>query len=135
MKRILSYLIIILAASISTGCQKNKVDQDFLNDTNLCLTENGKTIHTYNPLTWQVAYDKDKREYRVFNDTMSDYYVLTCREVPYSIGQEIHADLKWSGTSIVNRTNLSFRVEKKDTQGRIWLWCKKSKIAVSVMTL
>lgn len=135
MNRILLYFSAVLSAIVLTGCQKTKVDQEFLNDTNFSLVENGRTIHEYDPLTWQVSYNSSRKEYRVFSDTMSDYYVLTCRETPTSTGEEIHADLKWSGTSIVSKTNLSFRVEKIDPQGRIWLWCKKSKIAVSVMSL
>lgn len=128
------YILLIAAVLLLSSCDKVKVDQDFLDSENLCLVEAGRKIHTYDPLTWQVAFNKDKKEFRVFSDTMSDYYVLTCSEVPTAVGQEIHANLKWSESSIVNRTGLTFRVEKISGD-KIWLWCKKSKIAVSVMSL
>ncbi|MCQ2135243.1 MAG: hypothetical protein MJY88_09775 [Bacteroidales bacterium] len=129
------YIIVIIAAlSLACSCDKVKVDQDFLDSENLCLVEAGRKIHTYDPLTWQVAFNKDKKEFRVFSDTMSDYYVLTCSEVPTAVGQEIHANLKWSESSIVNRTGLTFRVEKISGD-KIWLWCRKSRIEVSVMAL
>lgn len=129
------YIIVIIAAlSLACGCNKEKVDQDFLNSEDLCLIEAGRKIHTYDPLTWQVSFSQDKKEFRVFSDTMSDYYVLTCSEVPTAVGQEIHANLKWSESTIVNRSGLTFRVEKI-SNGKIWLWCKKSRIEVSVMTL
>lgn len=127
-------IVIIAALSLACGCNKVKVDQAFLDSTDLCLIENGRTVHTYDPLTWQVSFSQDKKEFRVFSDTMSDYYVLTCSEVPATVGQEIHANLKWSGSSIVNRTGLTFSVEKI-SGGRIWLWSKKSRIEVSVMAL
>lgn len=135
MKRIFTYMTVIASALILSSCHKAKVDQDFLEDNKLRLVENGRTIHSYDPLTWQVAFSEDKKEFRVFNDTMSDYYVLTCQEVPTLVGQEIKASLKWSGTTIESRNNLTFNVEKVDPSGRIWLWSKKSKIAVSVMAL
>lgn len=135
MKGVFSYMAAAAAVLMLSACQKTKVDQDFLNDNKLRLVENGRTIHSFNPLTWQVAYSEDKMEFRVFNDTMSDYYVLTCQELPTFVGQEIKASLKWSGATISSRNNITFRVEKTDPRGRIWLWSKKSKIAVSVMAL
>ena len=127
--------LIAAAALMLCACDKVKVDEEFLGNNNLCLIDNGRVIHEYDPLTWQVAFNKEKREFRVFTDTMSDYYVVSCGQLPSQIGQEISADIKWSGNSIMTRNNLTFRVEKMDAQGRIWLWSKKNKIAVSVMSL
>lgn len=130
--------IILLSAIIPLlfcACKKEEVDEAFLENDNLCLIENGVTIHSYDPNTWQVGFNKDKKEFRIHTDTMSDYYVLTCQELPQEIGQEVHANLKWSGNSMTSKSNLTFKVEKMDSQGRIWLWCKKGKIAVSVMSL
>lgn len=128
-------LTFLTAVLLLCSCEKNKVDEAFLESSDLCLIDGGVTIHTYDPLTWQVGYNESKKEFRVFNDTMSDYYVLTCSKLPTEKGQELTATVKWSGKSITTRNNVSFRVEKIDNQGRIWLWSKKSRIAVSVRSL
>lgn len=127
-------MILVTAAALLCSCNKVKVDQDFLDSDDLSLVVDGRTVHSYDPLTWQVSYNRDRREFRVFSDTMSDYYMLSCSELPTEVGQEIQCSLKWSGSSIVTKSGLKFRVEKI-SQGKIWLWCRKSKIAVSVMSL
>ncbi len=130
------YIAIAVSAVLAIalcGCQKESVDPEFLSNGNLCLMEKGRTVHSSDPLTWQTSFNRARKEFRVHTDNMSDYYILKCSTVPESEGQSIKGSLQWSGNTIVNRRNLDFRVEKMDSEGRVWLWCGKSKIAVSVV--
>lgn len=133
MKKIL--LTLLCLALLLCGCQKENVDESFLENNNLCLIEKGVTVHSYDPLTWQVSFNRADREFRVHTDNMSDYYILRCSALPREEGQSIKCSIRWSGNSITSKSNLTFRVEKMDSAGRVWLWCKGSKIAVSVMLL
>ncbi len=128
-------IVLIAGILLLCGCSKEEVDEAFLESTTLCLINDGRTVHSYDPLTWQIAYSEDKMEFRVYSDTMSDYYVLSCSQLPAAEGQEISATLEWSNSSRINRKSLGLSVEKIDLQGRIWLWSSKEKIAVSVMRL
>lgn len=135
-KNILKYTAALALAVTASSCQKNQPDEEFLESDNLCLIVEGRTVHRYDPLTWQLGFSEVTREFRVHNDSMSDYYILICKETPVRQGQTIHADIIWSGSSTINsKRNLTFEIRKTDSRGRIWLWSKRSRIAVSVMSL
>lgn len=129
----LTILIAFIFAICS--CVEPKPNDSFLESNDLCLIFKDKIIHKYDPLTWQLGYNQTKKEFRVYNDNVSDFYILTCNQLPQKVGQEIQGDLKWSDSSIKNRKNLTFTVKKIDYQGRIWLWNSKNEIAISVMVL
>lgn len=115
------------------SCTKEGPGEEFLEAEELQLIVDGRVVMTYAPLTCQVSYNHDRKTFRVHNDDMSRFYQLNCAALPYSQGQEIKADLRWSdGASITNRQGLTFRVEKVTEEGRFWLWCPQRKIAVSV---
>jgi len=121
---------LILAASCS--CEKNGPDNDFVESNDLELKVEGRVLLTYDPLTWQLGYKPQTRQFRVHNDNMSQYYILTCSEEPREVDQSIKASLKWStGTSVNSRNDLSFKVVRIENDGRTWLWCNRG-IGVSV---
>ncbi len=126
-------LLSLLVFGGGCSCTKEGPGEEFLESEDLQLVVDGKVIMTYDPLTCQLAYNHDRKIFRVHNDDMSSFYQLTCNTLPYSQGQEIKASLRWaSGTSLSNRQDLTFRVEKVTEEGRFWLWCPTRKIAVSV---
>lgn len=129
MKRLLGIVVIALLAA---SCH-NKVREEFLASPDICLEENGKVLLTYNPLTCQISRNTSKMQYRIMDDTMSRYYMLTLRQMPESVGQTVVADLRWStGVSVENYSALEFTVEKLES-GQVWLWNSRRKIAVSVI--
>lgn len=135
-----NYIFLIALAIFSaialSGCSCNKLDEDFLNSTTLCLRIKGKTLHKYSPEHCQLGFNEQKKQFRVHNDTMSEYYILTCSSIPTSTGQKINCDLKWSTpSSVSSKSNIEFTVEKIDDNGNIWLWNKSNGIAVSVRRL
>lgn len=130
-------IILISAASLLLhGCSCNKLDEDFIRSEKLSLRVKGKKIHEYEPNNWQIGFNEDKKQFRIHNDTMSEYYILNCSSLPEEAGQTIRGDLKWStSSSVTSRKGVEFKVEKKDDAGNIWLWSKKSDIAVSIRRL
>lgn len=130
-------IILISAASLLLhGCSCNKLDEDFIRSEKLSLRVKGKKIHEYEPNNWQIGFNENKKQFRIHNDTMSEYYILNCYSLPTEEGQTIRGDLKWStSSSVTSRKGVEFKVEKKDDAGNIWLWSKKSGIAVSIRRL
>ena len=131
------YLIALAALTITvTECSCNKLDEDFINSSTLNLRVKGNIIHKYSPEHYQIGYNEQKRQFRVHNDTMSEYYILTCKTLPTYKGQKIYGSIKWSThSSISSKNNIEFKVEKIDDKGNIWLWSKSTGIAVSVRRL
>ena len=73
MKKIL--LISLLCASLLLcACQREKHMNTFAAQTGICLQERGRTLFRYDPLTCQLAFNRDRRTFRVHTDNMSDFY-------------------------------------------------------------
>lgn len=126
------FLPIIAALLLAASCNP-KVDEEFLVSPDICLQENGKMILKYESATCQMSSNPEKHRYRIMDDTMSRYYMVTLGEEPKSVGQKIIGDLRWStGVSVENYTGVEFTVEKLEG-GQVWLWNSRRKIAVSIM--
>jgi len=96
----------------------------------------GTVIHKYDPLTWQLGYNPSAREFRVFDDSMKNYYIVTCSAIPSSTGQKLEATVTWSSGSSTQSAKGKFEVAK--AQGdTYWLWCgdKKNPVGVTVRIL
>lgn len=124
----------IISAAIVLACScNNKVREEFLASPDICLEESGKVILKYEPATCQMSVNPDKKQYRIMDDTVSSYYMLTLNDTPSAIGQKIIGDLRWSsGVSVENYTGVEFTVEKLE-DGHAWLWYGRRKVAVSII--
>lgn len=124
-----------LACLLFSSCQ-GKEDPEFISSTTIGLKVKDKVIFEYDPLTWQNAFNREKCEFRVHTDNMSDYYTISLNLVPTAVDQKAKGDMTWtSRSSIVTKTGLTFVVKKMDRSGRLWLWCRKEQIGATVQIL
>lgn len=130
--------LLLLCLLLLTGCHHSvEMDPAFIESDALCLKMDGKTVMTYDPLTWQLGYNAAKPEFSVFSDDMSSYYVLSCRSaLPVKIGEAVAADLEWTdGSRVKKESDLRFTVKRFGDDGTVWLWCAKKGIGVVVRVL
>ena len=133
MKRL---IFITAALLIFAGCQRYDIDEIILQREEISLTIKGQDVLKYSSDTYQLGYNDQKNEFRVFDDNMANWFVLTCDSRPSTEGQELTADLKWtSSNSTKTRNRLTFIVEKTDMKGHVWLWCKSDAIGIIVKEL
>lgn len=86
------------AALMASGCrQKVGPDPSFTTSNTIMLNIDGKDMMVYDPATCQLAFNAGLREFRVMNDNMSEFFYLTCDELPTAVGQTIRCDLKYLG--------------------------------------
>ena len=72
----------------------------------------------------------------VHNDTMSEYFIMTCSELPESEGQNIKCTLKYTCDGKANYFgSMTYNVAKLANDGTIWLWNSKKSIGVTVKVL
>lgn len=136
MRRILAFAAAALAAATLSSCSQSEVDASFLEDYGVCLKVDGKMVHVFDELTWQLSYNPSSKTFRAHSDTMSDYFSLKCSSLPTTVGQSLTGSLEWSTSSdIKTRSGLDFTVEQMDSDGNVWLWCSKKDIGVCVRTL
>lgn len=133
----LASALLTAAAGLVSCTQEAKPEPEFLAGEELTLRINGRERITYDPDTYQVGYRRNGCVFRVHNDEMSEYFVLTCSARPETEGQKIKCSLRYtSGGDVVSKTGMEFRVEKIDAStGMVWLWCSKGKTGVSVMKI
>ncbi len=133
MKRLIITLAALYAAA---GCVRFDIDEILLPREDISLTMKGEDQFTYNPLTCQMSHNSTTNEFRVFNDRLSDWFILKCQDRPGNVGQEVTADLSWTtDKSTRSMSGLTFRVEKTDADGTIWMWCKQKSIGIVIKNL
>ena len=131
------FTFISISLLFLTGCRRDEpVDEDFLSGNDIELKVGSSVIHRFDPNTWQLSFSKDKLSYRVFDDKMSEYYQLTCSQLPLEKDQKLKGTVTWTTPrSTTTKKDLDFTVVKTDSQGTIWLWNGKEKIGISVRTI
>ena len=113
-------LLIFSAILCLAGCKRYDIDEILLQREDLSLTVKGVDMIVYDPATFQTGYNGQKNEFRIFDDNLGNWFT----------------DLKWTTTNTTrSRKGLSFRVEKTDSKGHIWLWCEEEAIGVVVREL
>ena len=129
--------IIALLVLMGTGCkEKVDMDLDLYNSDQVSLMVKGKRVFTFTEGTGQLGYNRTLRQFRAGNDDMTSFFVLTLEELPRQEGQEIRGSVKWtSGSSVKSTSGLTFKVEKYDGTGLIWLWNSADKTGAVVKNL
>ncbi len=130
-------VMLAVAAGLAACSREAEPDPEFLAGPEIILQINGQEKIKYVSDTYQLGYGGGGRVFRVHNDEMSEYFVLTCSEPPQTEGQRIKCSLKYaSGGEVVSKTGMEFRVEKTDAaSGMVWLWDSKRKTGVSLMKI
>jgi len=120
-----------------TGCkEKVDMDLDMYNSDQISLMVKGKRVFTYAEGTGQLGYNRTLRQFRAGNDDMTNFFVLTLDQLPRQEGQEIRGNLQWtSGSSVKSSNGLTFKVEKYDGTGLVWLWNASDKTGAVVKIL
>lgn len=128
------YRILILSVlmSLNLTCQSsNELLEVLLECQDISLTWKGEVQVAYDPETFQLGYNSDRHEYRVYDDRLAYWFVVSCSEQPVTEGQVVTADVSWTG---VNNTHVSkgieLTVKKTDPSGNIWLWNQVESIGI-----
>lgn len=126
-------LILMFMILCICGCNRFNPEELLLPREDISLTVKGEVMLTYDPMTFQLGYNEEKNEFRVFDDNVGNWFRLTCKSRPAAVGDSVNADLTWTTeSSTKSREGLQFSVEKTDSEGKIWLWCKEEAIGVVV---
>lgn len=138
MKHPATILIMALLAVLCCRCSCEKeagIDHDFLESGAVGLRVAGQNRFIYDPATCQLGFNSTLNQFRAGNDLGTNYFSLTCRELPVQVGQTVRADLVYTRSSGITReAGLAFTVEQ--IQGdKIWLWNASKKTAVCVQLI
>ncbi len=132
MKKLIYLLILTGLAS----CNPYDVDEILIPREDISLTIKGTEHFSYDPVTCQASQNVRENEYRYFDDMMSQWLTVKCSESPVNEGQELTADISWTGSRRAeSMSGLEFTVEKTGDDGKIWMWCKKKSVGIVIKKL
>ena len=132
MRRLAAFLAI---AVLLCGCNDTRRRNAFVENNDIRL-QIGSTIQfRYDPLTCQLAFSRDRREFRAQTDNTSDYYSIVLSEVPANIGQRVSGNLTWTTeTDILTRDDLDLEVLRIEGD-QVWLWSSSGRTGVMIKLL
>jgi hypothetical protein len=136
MRKLRHILILALLPLLAACGKKIEMDPVLYESDTVALMVKGKTVFTFDEGTMQLGFNRSRRQFRAGNDDMTSFFVLTCSELPRQEGQELTADVQWtSGSSVRTSSGLTFKVEKYESTGLVWLWCATDKTGAVVKVL
>ena len=128
-------VILLLSLLALTGCQDERQRAAFCENEGVRLLVGGSIAFSYEPNTCQLAFSRDRREFRAFTDSMSDFFVATVSRVPDSMGQRLTASLTWTTErEVLTRKNLTLEVVRLEGD-MVWLWSASGRIGLVVRIL
>ena len=130
-------LAILALAVLFAGCTKkgDGFSKAELESDDVRFIIGSEETMDIDPAFIQTGFNREKREFRINSDTMSDYVVAILSEIPSVEGQKISADLEWTTEmDVKTKKGISFKVEEIE-DGVCWLWNKSGKITLVVKIL
>lgn len=133
MKRIIIFMAVITSL---WGCNPYDVTELLLSRNNVSLTYKGVEEFAYIPESYQIGYNDRTHTFYVYEDRLADWLSVVCDTDPSTEGQQVSADVSWTTkTSTRSFKELSFKVEKIDADGHIWLWNSTNVIGIVIKKL
>lgn len=135
MRRHNAYILTLLCLLSLCACNDSRRINAFTESDEIRLQTGGSVQLRYTPLTCQLSYSRDLKEFRVHTDNMSDYFCLSLSEIPVSEGQTVSGDLVWtSPRDVLARKNLALETVRLEGE-KIWLWSRSARIGICVRTI
>ena len=134
-KRLSHILLLLAAALLLQGCSWQRMRNAFEEGDELRLMVGGQVVFAYDPLTCQLAFSRELKEFRAHTDNMSDFYIVDFRDIPTEVGQSVTADLVWTTErEVLTRKNLTLAVVRSEGD-QFWLWSNSGRIGLVVRIL
>ncbi len=121
-------------AFLFSGCKEADLSEDFKMNDQLRIEIKGYTVFRYDPLNCQTGFNREKCEFRVHTDNMSDFFAIQLDVMPSSLGQRVNGTASWTTGDDLHGKKTIFEVVKIDNN-KIWLWSSDSRIAAVVQAL
>ena len=129
-------IIAAVAIILATSCSDKAMLEEFTNDVQgIGLTMKGNRVFSYDENLCQLGYDESLNQFRISDDSMTDYFVLTVDALP-DVGSETSGKLSFTtDDDLINMSGLTFKLVKKSPDGLMWFWNKKNAIGAVVRKL
>lgn len=128
----LTVLLITLLLASACG-PKGYYTPEFLQDSTLRLSVGDEDILRYDPYDYQYAYNRERLEFRIHTDNMSEYVLLTLNEEPVRENQVVTAlSIRWTrdkGSDVIKK-DIALEVVKVEGDV-VWLWNSRESLKMT----
>lgn len=133
--RLMKLLALTLVAVAAAACNPRSTDPVFLEEDTIRLSVAGKDQFVYSSNTCQLAFNRERKEFRMNTDSMSDYVTAKFNAVPEHDDQEVEATISWTtDSSVETKKNVTLKVMKLEGD-TVWLWSRSAKIGLTLKLL
>jgi len=132
--KIRSIILALLLPFLFCSCHEEEISSSFLLNNQVRLEIKGYTLFSYNPVSCQLGFNREKAEFRVHSDNMSDFYILDLDTMPATVGEDISGTIIWTTKNSLNNKKTTFEVSRIEGD-LVWLWSSSNRIAVVVKVL
>ena len=124
---------VFIAAVLLSSCVKYELEmENLLSEDSVSLIIKGSPAVEIASERIQVGYNDMKRQFRVHDDTFSNFFILTCDSDLSGQGDFVTADLQWTTSNNI-RNLKGIKLEIKKTEGnKYWLWNKSHRVAIVI---
>ena len=138
MKRKIPYIlsIAVLATSL-TGCLSESTmgEADFVSKvSDISLIVNGRTQMKFDEDRHQIAYNEISGQFRVMDDDLNNYFVITLGSMPGKVGDVVPATIVYTTQDDIPQVTADFTVSKYEND-MFWLWNDGKKIGTVIRIL
>ena len=138
MKRKIPYIlsIAVMAASL-TGCLSESTmgEADFVSKvSDISLIVNGRTQMKFDEDRHQIAYNEISGQFRVMDDDLNNYFVITLGSMPGKVGDVVPATIVYTTQDDIPQVTADFTVSKYEND-MFWLWNGGKKIGTVIRIL
>ena len=132
MKRFLPILLLLVLCS----CQdRTRFSSAFAARDEIRLQVGGEEQMCYDPMTCQLGFNPDTREFRVHTDNMSDYFSVTLSRIPSKSDEQVSGTLVYTThDDVVTKKNITLKAIRLEGD-RIWLWNQTGRIGLEIQVL
>jgi hypothetical protein len=137
MKKILFNIFIIFLALLAAGCTEDGVtpSKAFSDQSDISLMIDDNVVMTFNQDTDQLSFNRKRGMFRVGNDDMTEYFMLSAHEDSgFNLVEDLEfiGDLTYcTGGEVTKITDLTWTITAFDTDDygtKVHLWCDDNKI-------
>ena len=133
MKHWMSILFLLLAVLL-TGCRQENLSEEFRLDDSIRMEIKGYTTFKYIPTSCQLGFNREKCEFRVHNDNMSDFFSVRLDDMPVGESQYVTGTVSWTTGDDLHTKKTNFQVAKINGD-LVWLWSSDTRIALVIKFL
>ncbi len=135
------YITTLLAIALMVcSCNNDEFNEaDFVTSiSSISLTVKGTQIMEYNSSYHQVAWNEERMQFRMMDDSLGNYFVVNLSSLPSEMGDVVSAELIYTTYTSIKTINDKFSASKisNSSSGQlVWLWNESTQTGVVIQEI